>query len=124
MGCREIRRRELLARRIRLCQIGNEIGRKGMQDDDIIVLLQRLRRSTFITRDGDFFKKSLCSERYCLAFLDIRPAELAKYVRLLLRHADFKTWSQRRGCVMRVFATGIAVWKSDTARAVRHVWDD
>ncbi len=41
-------------------QIGSEIGRKGMQDDEIIVLLRRLGKSTFFTRDLRFYDRKLC----------------------------------------------------------------
>lgn len=36
---------------IRVRQVGQEIGRAGMHDDEIITLLQSLRRATLFTRD-------------------------------------------------------------------------
>jgi hypothetical protein len=52
--------RQLLEKwRIRPRQIGFNIGRRGLQDDEIIVFLQQLRRSTFFTRDEDFYDKQL-----------------------------------------------------------------
>src|SRR5205823_12595290 len=99
---------QLLWWRIHVCQIGRDVGRKRMQDDEILTLLRRQRRSTFITRDRDFFKKQLCSDRFCLAYLDVHPLQVAKYVRRLLRHREFKSWSQRKGCVVRVATRGIS----------------
>ena len=44
--------RELLERRrIPVRQVGVSIGRKGLLDEEIIPLLQRLRHPTFFTRD-------------------------------------------------------------------------
>jgi predicted nuclease of predicted toxin-antitoxin system len=59
--------------RIHLCQIGRDIGRKGMQDDEIISLLRKLRRPSLVSRDSDFFKKSLCHDCFCLLYLDVPP---------------------------------------------------
>ena len=39
-------------------QIGFDIGRKGMKDDEIIVLLHRRRNVTFFTRDAGFYLPS------------------------------------------------------------------
>jgi hypothetical protein len=99
-------RAQLLKWRMSVRQIGHDVGRKGMSDDDIIRLLRRLRRPTFFTRDPDFFAKSLCSDRYCLTYLDVKALHGADYMRRLLRHPDFRTWTQRRGCVVRVAASG------------------
>jgi len=42
-------------------QIGFELRRaKGMSDEQIIPLLRRLKRRTFITIDSDFYKPKLC----------------------------------------------------------------
>jgi hypothetical protein len=110
--------------RMHLCQIGDDVGRKGMLDGEIIPLLRTIRHPTFVTRDRDFFDKSLCGERYCLVHLDVHPLEFAAYVRRFLRHPDFKTWSQRKGRVVRVSATGIWAWQLRTPRKTRHRWDD
>src|SRR5207253_2399648 len=72
-------RAQLRQRRMRPCQIGRDIGRKGMEDDEIIPMLRELRRSTFVSRDRDFFDKTLCHDRICLVYLDVRPLEVAEY---------------------------------------------
>jgi hypothetical protein len=115
---------ELRRRRVHLCQIGCDIGRKGMKDDEIIPLLRSLRRPTFVSRDRDFFRKSLCSDKFCWVYLDIWPLEVAKYARRLLRHPQFKTWSQRKGCVVRVATNGITAWRARTPGIGRYRWDD
>jgi hypothetical protein len=118
----ESQRLQLRSWRIHLCQIGQDVGRKGMQDDAIITLLRTLRRPSFFSRDRDFFKKTLCSDNYCLAYFDVGPLEVAQYARRLLRHPDFKSWSQRQGSVARIAASGISVWHAHAARLVRYPW--
>ena len=120
----ESQRLQLRARRVHLCQIGIEIGRKGMQDDEIITLLRTLRRPSFFSRDRDFFKKTLCSDNYCSAFLDVAPLDVAQYVRRVLRHPEFKTWSQRIGRVARIARSGIWLWRARALRVARYPWPD
>ena len=115
---------QLRRRRFHLCQIGRDIGRKGMKDDEIIPLLRSVRRPTFVSRDSDFFEKTLCNDRMCLVYLDVRPLEVAEYTRRLLRHPQFKAWSQRKGCVVRVAASGISAWRARTPRVSRYQWVD
>ena len=40
--------------RIAIRHMGWDVGRQGMKDQEILALLHRLRRSTFLTRDEDF----------------------------------------------------------------------
>ncbi len=120
----ESQRTQLLRRRMHLCQIGRDLGRKGMKDDEIITLLRTLRRPTFITRDRDFFDRTLCSDKMCLVYFDIRPLEVAGYARRFLRHPRFKAWSRRKGSVVRVAATGISVWRTKELHIWRYRWVD
>lgn len=120
----ESQRVQLQSRRMHLCQIGFDVGRKGMQDDEIVALLQRIRRPTFFTRDRDFYKRTLCSHALCLAYIDARPLQITELVRRFLRHAEFNTWSQRRGCVVRIAVGGISVWRIRAQRIARYRWPD
>jgi hypothetical protein len=115
-------REALLGRKSRICQIGYDIGRKGMQDDEIIPLLISLRRSTFFTRDRDFYREALRNNLYCIVHLNVGPLEVADYVRRFLRHPQFRTWSQRRGTVVRVQSTGIVGWLPKARQVVRYSW--
>ncbi len=54
----------LIGRRVRVRQIGLDIGRSGMLDAEIVPLLLQLRRPTFFTRDEDFFDRRLCHAKY------------------------------------------------------------
>jgi hypothetical protein len=97
--------------RIAVRQIGVSVGRKGMLDEEIIPLLQRLRRPTFFTRDEDFYERYLCHARYSLVYLSVEKSEAAWFIRRLLRHPYFKTQTMRMGKVMRVSHTGIRYWQ-------------
>ena len=97
--------------RIAVRQIGQDIGREGMQDDEIFPLLHQLARPTFFTLDADFFHPTLRHPRYCLAFLDVDQYEAAAFVRRTLRHNAFHTVAQRMGCVLRVAQPGITMWR-------------
>jgi hypothetical protein len=45
----------LEASRVATRQIGVDVGRKGMKDDEIAVFLRQQRHVTFFTRDADFY---------------------------------------------------------------------
>lgn len=56
-------RHYLRTQRFPVRQIGYEIGRSGMQDEEILPFLLSLRRPTFFTLDEDFYKPRLCHAR-------------------------------------------------------------
>ncbi len=96
---------------IRVRQIGVDVGAKGMQDEEIISLLHRLRQPTFLTRDDDFYQQRLAHAGYCLIYLAVEKYEAAFYARRVLRHRAFKTKARRMGCVLRVSNAGIWLWR-------------
>lgn len=55
----EGQRRLLLNRGVRTRQIGEDVGRKGIKDDEVLKLLHGLGRPAFITLDGDFYGRRL-----------------------------------------------------------------
>lgn len=118
----EDQRVRLRAWRIHVCKIGHDIGHKGMEDEEIIPFLRRMRRPTFVTWDRDFYQSKLCNDAYCVVYLDVRPIEVAEYTRRFLRHPEFKTWAQRKGCVIRVSPGGISAWRAGIARVSHHHW--
>jgi hypothetical protein len=104
-------RRLLRSWRVPIRHFGYEIGRRGMQDDEIIPFLLGLRRPTFFSLDFDFYKRTLCHARYCLVSLDVKQYEAATFVRRLLRHPQFSTGAKRMGAVIRVSHAGLTVWR-------------
>src|SRR5262245_47329785 len=112
--------RWLRRRRVPVGQIGRDIGRKGMKDDEIIALLHRLDRSTFFTLDEDFCDFRLCHEGYCLVHLDVEEETVAENTRRLLRHPAFNSKAKRMGLVIRVSPTGLAVWRIRERKVSHH----
>ena len=113
-------RRRLEAAKIHFRQIGVELGRFGMKDrNEVIPLLHSLRRSTFFTRDHDFYNSDLCSSKYCLVFLDVAFDEAAEFIRRFLRHRTFRTQAQRMGLVVRAHRNGLRYWRGASSREQR-----
>ena len=66
----ESQRQLLRGWRVPIRQIGYEVGRSGMQDEESIPFLLQRRRVTFFTLDQGFYKQHLCHARYCLVYLE------------------------------------------------------
>lgn len=107
----ESQRRVLRGWRIRALQIGVDLGRAGMSDDDIIPLLHTLTRPTFFTRDHDFLQPWLCHPAYCIVYLEVGQYESASFVRRVLRHRDLNTVAKRAGAVIRASHDRLTVWQ-------------
>lgn len=119
----EPQRRQLEAWKIRVRQIGVEIGSMGMDDrQQIIPLLHTLRRPTFFTRDRDFYHPWLRHPAYCLVYLDVNPDEAAYFIRRFLRHPDFRTQMQRLGKVVRVHGDGLSYRQVNVSRLQTSGW--
>ncbi len=118
----ESQRTLLRSRRVAIRQIGQDLGRKGMKDDEILPLLHHLDRPTFFTLDGDFYDRRLCHERYCLVHLDIEEETVGDYVRRLLRHRELNTKDKRMGQVIRVLPTGLTLWRIHQEKVSHLSW--
>jgi hypothetical protein len=118
----ESQRQLLRAWRVPVRQIGHELGRKGMQDEQLVPFLLTLRRPTLFTRDLGFYDRALCHSRYGVVVLAVGQYEAAHFVRLLLRHSDFATQASRMGAVLRLMHTGLAAWRLHAARELRLAW--
>jgi len=108
--------------RIPVRQMGHDVGRQGMKDQEIIALLLRLRRPTFFTRDDDFYAPHRCHARYSLVYLAVAKDEVAPFVRRLLRHHEFDTIAKRMGAVIRVSQSELSVWRFHAKQAIRVAW--
>src|ERR1051326_6473457 len=107
----ENQRQLLRSWRISIRQIGFDVGRAGMDDDEIIPFLRTLRRPTFLTRDHGFYKHNLCHPRYCIVQLQVGQYESASFARRVLGHAALDTEAKRLGKVVRAFHAGLAFYK-------------
>jgi hypothetical protein len=103
-------------------QIGVDIGRKGMKDEEIIVLLRAKRRVTFFTRDAGFYLRGLRHSSYCLAVMSVGQNEVAVFIRRFLRHPSFDTQARRMGKVVRVSPTGLVFWRLRSQLEVHTGW--
>lgn len=120
----EDQRQLLLNWNVPVRQIGNEVGRKGMKDDEIIPFLLGLRRPTFFTRDADFFRRDWCHARYGLVCLNVKDTEAAFFIRRVLLHSRFNTQAKRMGHVIRVSHAELSVWQLHAEQRVNSGWAD
>ena len=104
-------RRLLRSRHVPIRQIGQDMGRMGMKDDEIIPLLHHLDRPSFFTLDEGFYRRRLCHGGYCLVYLDVEEEMVAEYTRRLLRHPALNSKAKRMGLVIRVLPTGLTFWR-------------
>jgi hypothetical protein len=116
--------RQILQRwRISFRQIGYEVGRGGLKDDEIIPLLLQLHQPTLFTLDAGFHKPTLRHARYCLIHLDVEQYEAASFVRRTLKHKSFDTHAKRMGTVAKVSPTGIMLWLLHSEVKTRFLWE-
>lgn len=108
--------------RVHVRQIGFSVGRRGMQDEELIPSLLGQRRPTFFTRDVDFYDRQLCHARYCLVYLDVDKNEVAAFVRRLLRHPACNTQAKRIGHVIRVSSAGLSIWRLHATKELALQW--
>ena len=109
--------------RIRVRQIGQDFGRQGMHDEQqILPLLHKLDRPPFVTRDLGFFDQRITHERYALVCLAVSQNDVARFVRRLLRHSEFKTKTKRMGSIVRVGPTDLRIWRIHAKHAEKVDW--
>lgn len=118
----EHQRQKLKSWHIRVSQIGYDIGTKGMKDDEILVFLRTKRRSTFFTRDDDFYKRQLCHAHYCLVHLSVSRYDVAIFIRRFLHHPEFNTQAKRMGTVIRVSQIGLHFWQQHAEKEIFLPW--
>ena len=104
-------------------QIGFNVGRRGLQDEEIVPFLHQQRRPTFFTRDADFYDRRLCHAKYSMVYLAVEKEEGAVFVRRFLRHPEFNTQVKRMGIVIRVSRAGISAWRLHADREVQFKWE-
>jgi len=114
---------ELLRRwRVRFRQIGEDIGRAAMGDEDIMPLLHKLRPVTFFTRDLGFYRAELRHPEYCLVCLAVAGDQAANLIRRFLGHPRFNTQAKRIGHVVRVTHTGLRIWRPRLQKEISQEW--
>ena len=107
----EGQRQLLRSWRVQAKQIGHDIGRQGMKDEEIIPFFHQLRHTSFFTRDLGFYYRQLSHANYCLVILAVGQYETASFIRRFLQHPQFKTKSKRMGKVVRITHNEIQIWQ-------------
>jgi hypothetical protein len=121
----EAQRQLLKGWRIRVKQIGQDVGEQGMKDlEQVIPLLHALRKPVFFTRDLGFFEQRLCHGRYAIVCLAVAANEAASFIRRFLRHPAFASKAKRMGKVLRVSAVGIRVLQLGQVAEAKVDWAD
>jgi hypothetical protein len=118
-----VAQREMLRRwNVRFSRIGEEFGRAGMGDDEIVPLLHYIGNVTFFTGDGDFFDPRLRHPKCCFVWLHVATQDIAAFILRFLKHPKMKTRKQRLGKVIRVAPVGLFVWAPKAARSTFIPW--
>jgi len=104
-------------------QVGFDLGRKGLKDEEIVVLLRRLRQPTFFTRDRGFYAVELRHRSYAIVVAAVGQSELAAFARRLLKHPKFDTFAKRVGRIIRIAPRGIALWQMRSQQEVFESWE-
>jgi len=116
--------RQLLSSwRVPYRHISSDFGRSGMDDEEIIPLLHKLRDPTFFTMDIDFYKPRLCHAGYCIVYLAVEEDEAALFIRRFLRHGAFKTEAKRMGALIRVSYLSLTVWRLHEEKPIELLWE-
>lgn len=102
--------------RLAVLQVGSDVGRKGMKDEEIISLLHGIGDVTFFTRDRGFAEPKLCHPCDCLVCLDVKKDEVAIFVRRVLRHPELNTKAKRMGAIVRASHIGLSVWRRNAPK--------
>ena len=118
----EDQRSQLLTWGISIHQVGFDVGRQGMKDEEIIPFLHTLRDTTFFTRDLGFHARKLCHPRYCLVCLAIGQDEAAVFVRRVLNHPELNTKAKRMSAVIRVSHAGFSMWRRNATQEAYISW--
>ncbi len=95
--------------RVPIRQIGRDVGRQGMQDDELIPLFHSLSRVTFFSRDLRFYTREIPHANYCLVVLAVEQQETAFFVRRFLKHPNFNAAQKRMGLIVQAGHSGLRV---------------
>ena len=118
----ESQRRLLLRGRRRLCQIGSEVGRKGMSDEEVMRVLQSSRRATLITRDQRLYRPALRRSDYCIAVLAVPEDRIAEMTLRVLNHPRLISVRSRMGAVLQANDARIRIWWHKTPQEQQLFW--
>ena len=101
-------------------QVGLDVGRKGLEDEEIVVLLRRLRQPTFFTRDLGFYTPELRHQHYAIVVCCCGAVRAGGICPPL---PAFDTHANRAGKIMRIASNGIAWWQLRRQQEAFVAWE-
>jgi len=111
---------QLKARRIAIDKVGAGFGETGWLDEHILQALHGSGK-TFHTRDHGFYHRSHTHSSYCIVYYDVPLAEMATYIRRVLRHPQLNTHAKRLGKVIKVTTRRVEFWqRGRSTKSVMH----
>jgi hypothetical protein len=118
----EFQKQFLHKRKYRFKQIGVDVGRKGMEDENIIPLLLKTKKCTFFTLDKGFYSRELCHKNYCIVFLSVSQFETSVFIRKFLNFKEFNNQTKRNGKVFLLEHKSIKFYNLNTMKEKKVRW--
>jgi hypothetical protein len=118
----EGRRLLLEASRLSPRQIGVDVGRKGMKDDEIRRVSAPAAKHHIFHARRWFLSASVAPSALLRGLMNVGQNEIAMFVRRLLRHTHFDAQAKRMGGVIRVSHAGLALWRLRSQAEIHDVW--
>lgn len=96
-----------------------------IKDERVPAILRTLRGPTFVTIDNWFWDRRRRDAGYCIVYVALREDEqedVAKLLRRLFRHPEFRTRALRMGKVVRVSRERVVWWQRGDDRQHAADW--
>ena len=104
-------REALIKWKIKFKHIGYDLAYKGIIDENIIVLLHSFKQSTLFTWDKKLYNSKLNHKNYGIVHVDVKPKDVAVFIRKFLTNGIFDSKSKRMGKIVRITYEGIKWWE-------------
>lgn len=85
---------------IRTKKIGDDVGRSGMKDEEIIPLLHSLPRPVLFTNDLRFYERDSPHPNYCIVVVSAGKVEMPPLIRRFLKHPNFDSEAKCLGRIV------------------------
>lgn len=117
-------REKLIRWKIKFKHIGYDLSYKGIIDENIIVLLHKFKQATLFTRDSNFFNNKLVHNNYCIVHVNVKPKDVAIFIRKFLKTTLFDSKYKRIGNIIRVSYQGIKWLQLNEKVEKQFLWNE
>ena len=93
-----------------------------MKDEEIIPLIQKINKLTFLTRDLGFYKKTFCPPVYGIICLAVNQSKVSIFIRRILKVPTFDPQAKRMGKIIYVDHRGIRFWTFNVDIEEKEAW--